>query len=359
MNPQQHVITCQGGSSSARLAAEVARALVSTGAVGSIGDPASVSETSVAGRAVVALDGCASACGSRLATARGIPLVAALNLAELGVRSDDVELADPQALAMQVASRLASAEAAPSPPPRPQRHGPLPAPTGGQAHTVEDYLLAIDTLASPIVECGALVTDAPTLASHVSDALGVSRAAAGEMLKKMESSGLVRRGSRKELLLSPEGRAHADASVHRHRLLEVFATRFLGYELTESYERARMLGGAFDDGAIARLERRLGYPERCPHGWPVDPVRAREESWHLRTLSSLPVGECAHVARLPESDAGALRPLTEHEILPDAQVVVTGRTRAGDLRLDVNGRAVEVRESACRAVLVSPVSRSG
>jgi uncharacterized metal-binding protein len=169
------VITCRGGSITARLAAHVARELGSMGVAEPVVEMTSAEVDRGGGRETLALDGCSCACGSRLATAWGALLVAAVNLGELGVGSDDAELADPRALAARVASRLRR-EAAPSRPARPLRHGMSGAPAGGQAHTVEDYLLAMDALTSPIVECGALVTDAPTLASHVSDALGVSRA---------------------------------------------------------------------------------------------------------------------------------------------------------------------------------------
>lgn len=354
MAPRPRVITCQGASSTARLAAEVALELESAGVSGPVVDVVSASTSAESDGGTIALDGCRSACGSRLAAARGVRLVAALSLADLGVSAEDAGLADPRTLAARAAWRLGR-DVAPPQPTRPHRHGPSRAPTSGHAHTVEDYLLALDALTSPVVECGAVVTDAPTLASHVSDALGVSRATAGEMLHKMESGGLVRRGRRKELLLSREGRAQADASVRRQRLLEVFATRSLGYELAESYERARLLRGAFDDDAIGRLEQQLGFPERCPHGWPVDAARAREESKLLHALPSLPIGDPAQIARLAEDDAVALRLLAAHKVLPGVELAVKAVMPSGGLQLDVGGRNVELEKAGVEAVLVRPL----
>ena len=50
-------------------------------------------------------------------------------------------------------------------------------------------------------------TDAgsPTLASRVAEMLGVSRASAGEMLKRLEAEGLVERGEHKEAILTDDG----------------------------------------------------------------------------------------------------------------------------------------------------------
>ena len=107
------VISCGGGSTAAALAAEIARGLellvppATSAAVGGEGQP------------TIALDGCASACSSRLAAARGERLVAALSLADLGV--DDVENANPQELATLAAARLRRKPAT-APPPRPYRY---------------------------------------------------------------------------------------------------------------------------------------------------------------------------------------------------------------------------------------------
>ena len=63
-----------------------------------------------------------------------------------------------------------------------------------QRHSVDDYLETIWFLAFPIGEYRPATTGAPALASRVAEMLGVSRASAGEMLKRLEKDGLVQRG---------------------------------------------------------------------------------------------------------------------------------------------------------------------
>jgi DtxR family Mn-dependent transcriptional regulator len=317
-----------------------------------VGTAAAASPGWEAKRPTIALDGCASACSSRLAAAQGEPLVAALNLADLG---DEVR--DPRALAALAATRLGR-ERAGGPPPRPYRHARTTARHRPHVHTLDDYLLALDTLASPVVACGAVVAGSPTIASHVSEALGVSRASAGEMLASMTAAGLVRRGARKELFLTEAGRTRADACVRRQRLLEVFVVHYLGYGLAESRTRAADLGEVFDEDALARLERKLGFPERCPHGWPLDAARGREEGARLRSLSSLRAGEAGKVARLVEDDEISLGQLAEAKVLPGVELVVAAVEPPGARRLVLAQRRVELDERASRAVLVEPVAAS-
>src|SRR5437762_6119317 len=97
-----------------------------------------------------------------------------------------------------------------------------------QGHSVDEYLETIYFLAFPIGEYRPLASGSPTLASRVAEMLGVSRASAGEMLKRLEAEGLIKRGEHKEALLTATGRVRAEHVVRKHRLIERWLTDFLG-----------------------------------------------------------------------------------------------------------------------------------
>src|SRR5205085_6809636 len=123
----------------------------------------------------------------------------------------------------------------------------------------------------PIGEYRPMSTGSPTLASRVAEMLHVSRASAGEMLKRLEAEGLIERGERKEALLTETGRERAERVVRKHRIIERLLTDFMGYTGYESHERADALGDTFTDEMVERIDDKLGHPQRCPHGSPVDP----------------------------------------------------------------------------------------
>src|SRR5881409_3984420 len=141
-----------------------------------------------------------------------------------------------------------------------------------QGHSVDEYLETIYFLAFPIGEYRPQSAGSPTLAARVAEMLGVSRASAGEMLKRLESEGLVERGEHKEAILTPTGRTRAERVVRRHRIIERLLTDFMGYTAAEAHVQADLLGDTFTDDMVERIEVRLGNPDRCPHGWPVDPA---------------------------------------------------------------------------------------
>src|SRR4051795_6865979 len=167
-----------------------------------------------------------------------------------------------------------------------------------QGHSVDEYLETIYFLAFPIGEYRPQTAGSPTLASRVAEMLGVSRASAGEMLKRLEADGLVERGERKEAILTAAGTERARKVVRKHRVIERLLTDFMGYSGAEAHVHADELGGTFSDEMVERIDEKLGHPERCPRGWPVAPDFEQAENRELEPLSALGPGTTATIVRL-------------------------------------------------------------
>src|SRR5881392_4356562 len=175
-----------------------------------------------------------------------------------------------------------------------------------QGHSVDEYLETIYFLAFPIGEYRPLAQGSPTLASRVAEMLRVSRASAGEMLKRLEGEGLVERGEHKEAILTADGRKRAERVVRKHRIIERLLTDFMGYSAAEAHVHADELGDTFSDDMVERIDERLGHPDRCPHGWPVGPDVEQAENRELLPLSDLEPPTQATIVRLAEHDGELL-----------------------------------------------------
>ena len=222
-------------------------------------------------------------------------------------------------------------------------------------HSVDEYLETIYFLAFPIGEYRPHVSGAPTLAARVAEMLGVSRASAGEMLKRLEADGLIERGERKEALLTDAGRARAERVVRKHRIIERLLTDFMGYTAAEAHVHADELGDTFSDEMVERIAARLGHPERCPHGWPVDPSFEQAENRHLAPLSDLAVGTRATIVRLAEHDGELLHWFYEQGLEPGREIEVRdAHPAAGQITLGLDGDERAVGEKAAAGVFVRP-----
>jgi Mn-dependent DtxR family transcriptional regulator len=186
---------------------------------------------------------------------------------------------------------------------------------------VEDYLEAIYFLVSPIGEYRPAQAS-PANAARVADMLGVSRAAVGEMLKRMGNEGLLKRDGGRELVFTKQGTQRAEQVVRSHRIIERFLTDFLGYSPAGAHEHADALGDAFTPDMIERMNERLGFPERCPHGWPISPDAERDENAELLALTELQPGERCEVMRLVEHDGDLLHWYYDEGYVPGATLTV-------------------------------------
>ena len=226
-----------------------------------------------------------------------------------------------------------------------------------QGHSVDEYLETIYFLAFPIGEYRPRSSGSPTLASRVAEMLGVSRASAGEMLKRLEADGLVERGEHKEAILTEAGRARAEKVVRKHRIIERLLTDFMGYSAAEAHVHADELGDTFSDEMVERIEEKLGRPERCPHGWPVDPDREQVENRELAPLADLDPPKRATIVRLAEHDGELLHWFYDEGFVPGAELELkSAQPAAGQFTVKIDGGEKAIGEKAAAGLFVKPAA---
>ncbi len=192
----------------------------------------------------------------------------------------------------------------------------------------QEYLLALRVMASD----GRQAT-----ASQVGRHLGVSTQASSEMFKRLTADGLVTHPGGRDLVLTPAGRAAADAIFRRHALLEWLLTSVVGLGWAESDEEAGRLQGAISPRVEAKLDELLGHPETCPHGNPIDAETARRRPPGI-PLAEVESGAAATVYRITEEaeeDAALLSYLEARALTPGAHITILARSESlNSLTLD-------------------------
>lgn len=222
---------------------------------------------------------------------------------------------------------------------------------------VEDYLKVIFSLGEWQEET---VSNAAVAAR-----LGVSTSSVSEMARKLADGGLVAHKRYGGMRLTDEGLAQALRMVRRHRLVETFLVRSLGYSWDEVHDDAEVLEHAVSGLMVDRMDAQLGHPWRDPHG---DPIPTADGVLHQPTaepLAATPVDASRFVARIDDDDPALLRWFAECGIAVDARVVVRERKPfGGATRVEVvrggtgdatapGGRDVELGDQALAALLVS------
>jgi DtxR family transcriptional regulator, Mn-dependent transcriptional regulator len=225
-------------------------------------------------------------------------------------------------------------------------------------HSVDEYLETIYFLAFPIGEYKPDPGSSTAIASRVAEMLGVSRASAGEMLKRLEADGLVERGEQKEAILTETGIERAEKVVRKHRIIERLLTDFMGYTAAEAHVHADELGDTFSEEMVVRIEQKLGMPDRCPHGWPVDPAFEQAENRELAPLAELAPGTTSEIVRLAEHDGALLHWFYDEGFVPGASIELReAQPAAGQFKVLLSGSERAIGEKAAAGLYVRASAR--
>ncbi|UOE43120.1 metal-dependent transcriptional regulator [Agromyces larvae] len=163
----------------------------------------------------------------------------------------------------------------------------------------------------------------PITPSVLAAKLGVAPSSVTEMVKKMAAQGLVSHAPYRAVRLTDEGRRQALAVVRRHRLVETWLVREMGYAWDEVHDEAEVLEHALSDRLLEAIDARLGRPRVDPHG---DPIPHRDGTVSREPFVLLAEAETGHVGRvmrISDRDGAVLRELDAAGIGPGVTLEVT------------------------------------
>ena len=218
----------------------------------------------------------------------------------------------------------------------------MPAP--GEHHPAfEEYCECIFELREDNVE---------VIQARVAERLNVSRPSVSEMIKRMESEGLITlQGSK--IVLTPTGEVLAERVVRRHRIAERFLTDILGLSWAQAHHEAGKWEHIMSDDVEQAIDRLLGNPTTCPHGNPIPGSSYRDDN--AVPLSTIQVGSAFTVTRIPEElefTPGMLDFLEEFAVVPGSHGRVQSANEAGACTVTIGDRDVEIDSFASARILV-------
>ena len=193
--------------------------------------------------------------------------------------------------------------------------------------------------------------DVAVIQARMAERLQVSRPAVSEMIKRLETEGLITTDG--AIRLTPAGQGLAQRVVRRHRLAERFLTDLLGLSWAEAHHEAGRWEHVISDAVEAALDRVLGNPTTCPHGNPIPGSSYLAPA--MIPLADVNVGSPFTITRIPEElefTPGLLDFLEESNILPGHAGVLSSTSPDGTITIEIEGRFVGVGPFASNRILV-------
>lgn len=209
----------------------------------------------------------------------------------------------------------------------------------------QDYLKVIWTASE--------YSDEPVSTKMLSERIGVSPSTVSEAIRKLSDQGMVDHARYGAIALTETGRLAAVAMVRRHRLIETFLVRELGYGWDEVHDEAEVLEHAVSDLLMDRIDIKLGHPERDPHGDPIPTADGDIPAPRAIPLSEFSVGQEGRVARISDADPDMLRYFDTVGISLDLTIeMVERRDFAGTVavRIDTADNPIDLGQIAAEAI---------
>ncbi len=180
--------------------------------------------------------------------------------------------------------------------------------------STQNYLKAVWTLSE--------WSDQPVTPSLIAERTELKLSSVSDAVRRLTSQGLLTHTPYGAVELTEAGRAYAVAMVRRHRLIETFLVKMLGYGWDQVHDEAEHLEHAVSDFMIERIDELLGRPTRDPHG---DPIPLADGS--IVAPAAVPLGQVAAgteviVERISDDDPALLQFFEDRGIVLGAHLTV-------------------------------------
>ena len=217
-----------------------------------------------------------------------------------------------------------------------------------RSERVEEYLEAIAKRQK---------TEMPVSTSSLAADLGVSLPAVTDMIRRLESEGLINYQHNKGVSLTARGSRAALTTIRRHRLWERFLTDILGLRWDKVHDAACRLEHAISPDMEESLASLLGYADTCPHGNPIPDKNGHVKEQDVRPLSEFQVGRRVRISAVVKEEGRLLRKIEKWGLKPKSIVKIERKDDNGTLELKLDGKKLLLDKATAdylMAISVSP-----
>lgn len=193
---------------------------------------------------------------------------------------------------------------------------PAPPPVADLTAPVEDYLKAIYEI--------ELSHDAAAT-NDIAHRLEIAPASVSGMVRRLADQGLLAYERYRGVRLTDTGRRAALRTIRRHRVIEAYLVKALGYAWDQVHAEAERLEHSASDELVDRMAAAIGEPMTDPHGAPIPTREGFIDETKHSSLADLSAGRRARVVRVGDENDELLRYLASLGIRPGVAVTLVDR----------------------------------
>ena len=235
-------------------------------------------------------------------------------------------------------------------PPVPARPSDSPV-AAGRMRGVDRLTASVEDYLKTIYEIELAGSAAAT--NGIAQRLEIAPASVSGMVRRLADDGLLAYEKYHGVRLTPAGRREALRTIRRHRVIEAYLVKALGFAWDGVHQEAERLEHAASDVLIDRMAVAIGEPVTDPHGAPIPTRDGTVDETPRRVLADAAVGERVRLVRVNDEDPALLPYLPSLGLRP--AVVVRVHARApydGPITLDVAGKRLQIGAGLARGLQV-------
>ena len=152
--------------------------------------------------------------------------------------------------------------------------------------------------------------------SELAEYVDASLQATSRMVNRLKNSNLVDHKPYHGVRLTGAGEICAMPALRRHRLVENFLVRIMGFGWDEVHDVSDQFELGINQVLEDRIDELSGFPTRCPHGEPIPSKEGIMPELNDVSLVETPAGDTYCVSRVRVHDPAKLRYLGDLGLVP-------------------------------------------
>ncbi len=189
----------------------------------------------------------------------------------------------------------------------------------------------------------------------LSGALSCDLESSAQLVETLQAKRLLRAES-PHLSLSEKGRDYAREVIRAHRLYESYLATKTGLAESEWHRQAEKMEHLLSDSQINHIAEELGHPRYDPHGDPIPTVDGNLPPNPELSLLECPIGWEGRIAHLEDEPYSLYQKLVEAGLAPGMRLRLL-EPQKDKLRINVEGRTIEIGRSAAANLMVAPFAQ--
>jgi DtxR family transcriptional regulator, Mn-dependent transcriptional regulator len=213
---------------------------------------------------------------------------------------------------------------------------------------VEDYLKAIYEIE---------LSHEAAATNDIAQRLQIAPASVSGMVRRLADQGLLAYERYRGVRLTDTGRRAALRTIRRHRVIEAYLVKALGYPWDQVHAEAERLEHSASDELVDRMAAAIGEPMTDPHGAPIPTREGVIDETKHSSLADLSTGRRAKVVRVGDENDELLRYLGSLGIRPGVAVTLLDRAPfEGPLTVRVGQAQHQIGHALAAKILIERAS---